>query len=53
MRFGSLAILLLLTLTLAGCEAVAGIFKAGFFTGIIVVILVLAGIGFLAMKMRH
>jgi hypothetical protein len=53
MRFVWLAILLVLTLPLAGCEAIAGIFKAGFFTGIIVVVLVLAGIGFLAMKMRH
>jgi hypothetical protein len=53
MSFLWLAILVLLTLPLAGCDAIQGIFKAGFFAGVIVVVLILAGIGFLAMKMRH
>ena len=52
MRFLWLAVLLALTTTLAGCEAIEGIFKVGFFTGVIVVVLIVAGIGFLAMKMR-
>jgi hypothetical protein len=53
MRFVWLAVLLALTMTLAGCEALQGIFRAGFVTGVIVVVLILAGVGFLAMKMRH
>ena len=53
MRFLWLAALLAFTLTLAGCEAIEGIFKAGFFVGVIAVVLVVAGIGFLAMKLRH
>ena len=53
MRAVWLAVLLALTLMLSGCDAIQGIFQAGFFVGIIVVVLVLAGIGFLAMKMRR
>jgi hypothetical protein len=52
MRFIFLAILLALTITLAGCELVEGIFKAGFFVGVIAVVLVVAGVGFLVAKMR-
>ena len=47
-----LLLLVLLTVTLAGCAAVAGIFKAGFWAGIIVVVLVLGLIGVLVAKMR-
>jgi uncharacterized membrane protein YkvI len=47
-----LALLLLSTMMVAGCEVVEGIFKAGFWVGAIAVILIVAGIGFLAMKMK-
>lgn len=53
MSFLWLAVMVLLTLPLAGCDAIQGIFKAGFFVGVIAVVLILAGVGFLAMKMRH
>ena len=52
MRLVWLAVLLALMPMLAGCDAIQGIFKAGFAVGIIVVVLVVAGVGFLVMKMR-
>jgi hypothetical protein len=52
MRCLLLALLLALMPFVAGCDAIQGIFKAGFYVGIIVVVLVLAGIGFLVMKLR-
>jgi hypothetical protein len=52
MSFLWLAVLILLTLPLGGCDAIQGIFKAGFFVGVLAVVLILALIGFLAMKMR-
>ena len=52
MRFLWLALLLTLTPMMAGCDAIQGIFKAGFFVGVIAVVLIAAGIGFLVMKMR-
>jgi hypothetical protein len=53
MRFLWLVVLLTLSMPLAGCDAIEGIFKAGFFVGVLAVVLVVAGIGFLAMKLRH
>ena len=47
-----LLLLVLLTVTLAGCAAIGGIFKAGFWSGIIVVVLVVGLIGVLVAKMR-
>ncbi len=47
-----LLLLVLLTVTVAGCAAIGGIFKAGFWAGIIVVVLVLGLIGILVTKMR-
>ena len=52
MRAWLLILLLLSTLTLGGCEVVGGIFKAGIYTGVIVVVLVLLAIGLLWRKMR-
>ncbi|HYU78612.1 MAG TPA: hypothetical protein VEK56_06485 [Vicinamibacterales bacterium] len=46
-----LALLTLLPM-LAGCDAIKGIFKAGFAVGVIAVVVVVAGIGFLVAKMR-
>lgn len=48
-----LFLLLLLSVTVSGCDLVAGIFKAGFWTGIIVVALVVVGILFLVGKSRR
>lgn len=41
-RYFPLAIIALLSTSLASCELVQGIFKAGVWTGVIVVVLVLA-----------
>jgi hypothetical protein len=41
-----------LATTLTGCDAIAGIFKAGAYTGIIVVFLVVFLLWFLVRKMR-
>lgn len=49
-RYFPLAILAFLSTTLAGCELVEGIFKAGVWTGVIVVVLVLALIIWLISK---
>ena len=39
-------------MTLTGCEAIQGIFKAGMWTGIIAVVFVLLIVGFIAAKIR-
>ena len=47
-----LVLLVLSALTLTGCEAIAGIFKAGVWTGVIAIVLVLVVVGFIAAKIR-
>jgi hypothetical protein len=37
-----IAFVLALTLTLPGCEAIAGIFRAGFWVGIIIAVIIIA-----------
>jgi hypothetical protein len=37
-------LVVLLTVTLAGCSAIAGIFKAGFWVGLIVAVIVIVGV---------
>ena len=49
-KYYPLAILALLSTTLTSCELVEGIFKAGVWTGVIVVVLVLALIIWLIRK---
>lgn len=41
-RYTPLALIALLCTTLASCELVEGVFKAGMWTGIIVVVIILA-----------
>ena len=53
MRTLWLALLILSTLMLGGCDIVGGIFKAGMWVGMIIIVLVLAGIAFLVLKMRR
>ena len=49
-----LVVLLLLSATAAsGCRLAAGIFKAGFWSGIIVVVLIVVGVLFLLRKVRR
>jgi len=48
----SAALLLLSALTLAGCEFIADIFKAGVWTGVILVLLVIGVIAWAVSKRR-
>jgi hypothetical protein len=52
MRFLLLALLLALTPLMSACDAIQGIFKAGFYVGVIVVLLVVAAVAFFVMKLR-
>lgn len=47
-----LVMLLLSTLTLSACEAIKTIFKAGVWTGAIVVVLIVLVVGFVIAKAR-
>ena len=51
----ALRLLLLLALTVAvgGCEVIGGIFKAGMFTGVLIVVVILVVIFFIAGKFRR
>ena len=51
MRTLLLLLVLMSTLTLAGCELVGDIFQAGMAVGIIVVVLVIGGLVFVARKL--
>ena len=51
-RISLFLFLLALATTLTGCDAIVGIFKAGAYTGIIAVVLVLVLVFFLMNKMR-
>ena len=51
MKALQLPLTLVLTLLLTGCELIGDIFKAGVWTGVIIVLLVIAGIGFLVAKL--
>jgi hypothetical protein len=45
-------LIVLLALSSSGCEAIGAIFKAGVWVGVIVVVLIIALVGFIAAKMR-
>lgn len=53
MRGLLLILVCLATLTMAGCEVIGNIFQAGIWVGVILVVLILAGVGFLVSKMRR
>jgi hypothetical protein len=48
----TLPLLLLLSLTMGGCQAIADIFQAGFWVGVVVVVAVVALIGFIVSRGR-
>ena len=50
-RISLFALLFALATTLTGCDAIAGIFKAGAYTGIIAVFIVVALLFFIVNKM--
>ena len=45
-------LIMLLAVTVTGCQVVGGIFKAGFWTGIFLVALVAIGLTFMVVKMK-
>jgi len=47
-----LALLVAATVTLAGCAAIGGIFKAGMWVGVLGVVVVIAIVGFIASAIR-
>jgi len=47
-----LLLLVVAGMTLTGCEAIQGIFKAGVWTGVIMVAILVLIIGFIAAKLR-
>lgn len=49
-KYSSLAFIAILASTLSSCELVEGIFKAGFWSGVIIVVIVLALIIWLLAK---
>lgn len=51
-RISLFAFFFALATTLTGCDAIAGIFKAGAYTGIIAVFIVVALLFFIVNKMR-
>ena len=50
-KFIPLSLIVLLATTLSSCELIGGIFKAGMWSGIIIVVLVLVAIIWLASKL--
>lgn len=48
-----LLLIVVLSIALAGCEVIGGIFKAGFWTGMILLIVILAVIAWIASKVRR
>ena len=52
MSWLQLVLVVLVSMTFAGCEVIGGIFKAGAWVGAIAVILVIAIVGFIAVKIR-
>jgi len=52
MAWIQLLLLVLVAITLSGCEIVGGIFKAGAWVGALAVVLIIAIVGILAAKIR-
>jgi hypothetical protein len=53
MNIARLLLVLCLAVLASGCGAIVGIFKAGFWTGIILVVLIVLVVAFLASKLRR
>jgi hypothetical protein len=49
---GRILPLLLISLTLAGCQAIADIFQAGVWVGVVLVLVVLGAVAFFVSKAR-
>jgi hypothetical protein len=53
MRIWLLLLLLLASVTASSCEVIGDIFKAGFWVGTIVVVIIIIGVGFLVSLFRR
>ena len=51
-RYWMIVLLVLASFTVAGCEAIAGIFKAGVWTGVVMIVILIGIIGFIAARVR-
>jgi hypothetical protein len=51
-RYLMIVLLVLAAVSMTGCEAIAGIFKAGVWTGVVMVVILIALVGFVASKVR-
>jgi len=51
-RYWMIVLLVLASFTVAGCAAIAGIFKVGVWTGVVMVVILIAIVGFVATKVR-
>ena len=51
-RLFGLVLLLLVAMSVTGCEAIGTIFKTGVWAGVIMVVLIVAIVGFIAAKVR-
>ncbi|HEX6914956.1 MAG TPA: hypothetical protein VF145_06925 [Chitinophagaceae bacterium] len=53
LNFPAVTLILLIAFTASSCDLVAGIFKAGFWTAIIVIVLIVALVAWLVGKTRN
>lgn len=51
-RYWMLALLVVSAMSVSGCAAIAGIFKAGMWTGVVMVVILIAIVGFIATRVR-
>ena len=51
-RYWMLVLLIVAAMSVSGCAAIAGIFKAGMWTGVVMVVILIAVVGFIATRIR-
>ena len=51
-RYWMIVLLVLASFTVAGCAAITGIFKAGVWTGVVMIVILIGIIGFIAARVR-
>jgi len=51
-RYWMLVVLVVAAVTVSGCAAIAGIFKAGVWTGVVMIVILIGIIGFVATRIR-
>ena len=51
-RYWMLVVLVVAAVTVSGCAAIAGIFKAGVWTGVVMIVILIGIIGFIAARIR-